>query len=241
MNIEDLSKSQLLLLTILVNFVTAIATAVLTVSLLDDAPQTVTQTVNRIVERTIETVTPSTPQTITETVVINNEEFRTEAIAASVARTVSLKVKEDEPALAVGIYLSGAQAIATYLETPPKTVFVSFQDGTTVEAILAGNDAGVVVYRFAAGTTLPQAPEGTFVEQASLKQGQTVISIGADGSAVVGIISKVDQTGVYTSLPSVPPGTGAVNLDGNIIGIGTPTAGLFINDGKVAKILSGNQ
>ncbi|HEX8591514.1 MAG TPA: hypothetical protein VF696_02070 [Candidatus Paceibacterota bacterium] len=34
MNIDDLSKSQLLLLTILVNFVVSIATAVLTVSLL---------------------------------------------------------------------------------------------------------------------------------------------------------------------------------------------------------------
>lgn len=240
MNIEDLSKSQLLLLTILVNFVTAIATAVLTVSLLDDAPQTVTQTVNRIVERTIETVAPSEPQTITETVVVNNEEFRTEAIAESVARTVSLHGEEGEPAIGVGIYLSGAQAVATYLDTPPKTIFVSFQDTTSIEGILAGTDSGIAVYRFPAGTTLPPAPDGVFVDQLSLKQGQTVIGIAGDGSAVVGIVSKVDVSGVYTSLPAVPAGSGAVNLDGDIIGVATPTPGLFINEGKVGAILSGS-
>jgi len=38
MDFEGLSKSQLILLTILVNFVTSVATGILTVSLLDYAP-----------------------------------------------------------------------------------------------------------------------------------------------------------------------------------------------------------
>ena len=54
MNIEELSKSQLILLTILVNFVTSVATGILTASP-DRAIAFVTQTATCAVERTIET------------------------------------------------------------------------------------------------------------------------------------------------------------------------------------------
>ncbi len=65
---EDLNKSQLILLAILVSFVTSITTGVLTVSMLTEDAPTVTQTINRVVERTIEKVVPGETKTVVKEV-----------------------------------------------------------------------------------------------------------------------------------------------------------------------------
>ena len=56
---EDLSKTQIILLGLLVSFVSSVAISIMTYSLLSEAPATITQTINRVVERTIETVVPT--------------------------------------------------------------------------------------------------------------------------------------------------------------------------------------
>ena len=58
MDIQDLNKSQLILLAILISFVTSIATGISTVTLMQQAPSSVTVPINRIVKQTIEKVVP---------------------------------------------------------------------------------------------------------------------------------------------------------------------------------------
>jgi hypothetical protein len=130
MNIEDLSKQQLLLLMILVNFVVSIATGVLTVSFLNQAPTIVTQTVNQIVDHTIQTVTqvpgltaPSQPSV---------EDLLSTAIAAESARSVTIHAgASTTPAVAVGVYLPKSKAVATLAGASlPKEATIVFFDGS---------------------------------------------------------------------------------------------------------------
>ncbi|HRH24398.1 MAG TPA: hypothetical protein PK109_02310 [Candidatus Paceibacterota bacterium] len=219
MDIEDLSKSQLLLLTILVNFVVSIATGVLTVSLLDEAPTTVTQTVNRIVDHTIETVTTQVP-TIGKDSTPSSEELLTAAIAENAEHMVTISYRVGAESTVVnGLYLPSTRLVMTASSNMPGHITVTFPNGAAVEADRTASDGTLMRYGFAADAVLPQASTLTLVPASSLKQGQTIIGLSADGKAVTGIIGKVDTDGIHAELPAVSPGAPIVNLSGAVIGI----------------------
>lgn len=220
MDIEDLSKSQLLLLTILVNFVVSIATGVLTVSLLDQAPTTVTQTVNRIVDHTIETVTTQVPSISNQGgSAPSSEELLTKAIAGNSARSVEIFRTGGTVVSARGVYLPLSKVVATVSNDLPRHVTVRFSDGTTLEADRTKEDSSLKLYAFAADAKLPSAPAAKLLPIAEVKQGQTAIGLDAANAAVTGIVAKTDATGIYASLPNMMNGSAIVNLSGELIGI----------------------
>ncbi len=57
MDIKELDKKQLILVTLLITFVVSIATGIITVSLMQQMPESVPQTINNVIQRTIEKVT----------------------------------------------------------------------------------------------------------------------------------------------------------------------------------------
>lgn len=57
MDIKELNKTQLILLTLLITFVVSIATGIVTVTLMQQMPKAATQTINNVIQRTIEKVT----------------------------------------------------------------------------------------------------------------------------------------------------------------------------------------
>jgi hypothetical protein len=243
MNIEELSKSQLILLTILVNFVTSVATGILTVSLLDKAPPFVTPTVNRVVERTIETVAQAAPAAIIQAPAPSNQDLVTSALGATATRAVVIYsgvTGTSTPAISVGTFLPKARAVATASqEALPKEALIEFPGGIYVPASLAHDGDGIMIYGFSDKAVLPKVNAVSLIATSDLKLGETALAIGADGSASTGIIARVDNKNVYTTLPDIGAGSAAVNLAGNLIGIGVGSkAGLLIPANKITTLLT---
>lgn len=222
MDIEDLNKTQLLLLTLLVNFVTSIATGVLTVSLLDDNSPTVTQTVNRIVERTVDTVTAPAPviPAIGKPTPLppTDEERRTAAISADAGRRVAIyKTATAKVPLATGTYLPKTRAVVSTATGLPSEVVVVFADGTSAPASRSKVGSGITIHGFSDDAKLPEASVPKLIPKAEVRLGQTVLGIMADGSVTRGIVTKVEGV-VAADMGVIPAGASAVDLDGNIVG-----------------------
>lgn len=94
---EELNKTQVILLALLISFVTSIATGIATVSLVEKAPTDVTRVISRIIEQPveIETIVPGETEVITktETVIVKEED----AIVAAIDRVSQSMVRIFSP------------------------------------------------------------------------------------------------------------------------------------------------
>lgn len=203
---EDLTKQQIVLVTLLVSFVTSIATGIVTVTLMDQAPTGVTQTINRVVERTIERVVsePSKSQSSSvvtkETIVVKEDDLVVSAIEKSAQSLVRLQsgAEEGSQVVALGVILTkdGIFAVdasnivigARYLVRLSDDVLLSAERVYNAEA------QGLVLFK-----ALPEKDKpvtfvpATLADSNGLKLGQTVVYLGGKESnnAKTGLISNL--------------------------------------------------
>ncbi len=179
MDLEHLNKSQIVLLTLLVSFVTSIATGIVAVTLMQQAPPAITQTVNRIVERTIEKVVPSVqtaaaaavaPPVTEKTVVVHQSDQLTDAVAKTTPIAVRLFGQtKDEQGYTIDVFL-GLGVVATNdglifadatMMSDDAAVTVVRSDGIKVEAKVVGRDKDAGIVRLQAATTTDLIKDGT--------------------------------------------------------------------------------
>jgi len=221
MDLEELNKTQIILLTLLVSFVTSIATGIITVTLMDQAPPAVTQTINRIVERTIERVVPAEVDgnkevTVIEketTIVVKEEDLITESIEKNRRKIVRLvtvipgeivdgegtstpEVTREYVFHGIGVIVSeGGQLVtAPDLADIEELVAITF-DGVEHDVSLIRNSRDLALLQIEKNTpeeVISLSPV-VFVDSRSLKLGQTVIVIGGEDrtSVSMGIIASL--------------------------------------------------
>jgi len=201
---ENLTKQQIVLVTLLVSFVTSIATGIVTVSLMDQAPTGVTQTINRVIERTIEKVIQTPAQSasvvIRETVVVKEDDQVVTAVEKNSPSVVRLVWGNQDASsiIAFGAILTKEGIfVVDANNTLTDTTYSArlFDDSVyPAERIYNAVDQGLVLFKI----ILKKDEQKTFVpvtlaDSDTLKLGQTVVLItGRESNSVeTGLISNL--------------------------------------------------
>jgi S1-C subfamily serine protease len=205
MEIEELNKTQLVLLALLVSFVTSIATGIATVSLIEQAPSDVTRVINRVVERTVETIKPvqgASVITKETTVIVKEEDAITNGIALVKASSVAVQT-EAGLVLGSGFVTKAGTLVVTNssLVSVGGSYIITFTDGATTTAkTLAEDDKNGIAL-----LTLGEEKSNASIKignVGNLKLGQSILVVRGSGNNVAtGIISELVMKTV--EVPSV--------------------------------------
>lgn len=236
MDLEHLTKHQIVLLTLLVSFVTSIATGIVTVSLMNQAPPEISRTINQIVERTVQTVSapvtqPAAVATTQKTVVVKEDDLTAQSIAQvqkGIVRIVDSAAPDQLVARGVIVAQDGtAYTDRAALELSGATNFVAIlSDGTRVAAAVAKEQATSSPFlqlQLAVGTSTGFAPV-PLADPRKISLGTTVIRIGGGGADTVGtgVVASLPHQGlIEASVASATPGSLLVSLFGEVVGITT--------------------
>ncbi len=213
MELEKLTKTQIVLLTLFVSFVTSIATGITTVTLMDQAPPGITNTISKVVQTTIERVVPGETQgaTVVKTVVVKEEDLIANAIENNKQSHVYLSLalteekkegEQQEDALKKGAFVAegfivsgdGLMVADSALVPDKENLIATLSDGTVVPAqvVIRDEARGIVLL-----TLLRGDKEITHVNLAnsdSVKLGEVVVTLGGTDNLhiLTGVVSRLD-------------------------------------------------
>ena len=251
MSIEELTKSQIVLLTLLVSFITSIATGIVTVSLFQQAPPSIVQNVSRVIEETVQTVAPvgqsaAAQKTQEKTIVVDDSNLVSAAVArASVSLVRIYTADADVPqflGLGVVIGKDGTIAADSSALADVTDANLTLQDGSIVRAFIRKRDGGSgIAYLIAATSTTQTAPnwQPIAISTAHPVLGESIIALSGKSVARIapGVITALVSSGVASTSPqvietnisgdSILAGSPTIDLQGALVGLNTGVADAY--------------
>ncbi len=203
---ENLTKQQIILLTLLISFITSIATGIVTVSLMNQAPVGVVQTINRVVEKTIQTVTTPAKETQTvvkETILVNLDDQVVNAVEKTSKSVIRIYRTNTDPFSGSNpMVFIGLGAVITddgIVVTDGSLIAEGGKYFTTIEGdklidlsiLRVVNGEQVALLKIKNDEKNPMIFSKVSVSKSDLKLGQTVIYIGGEvkNTVSIGIVS----------------------------------------------------
>lgn len=246
MDIEKLTKSQIVLLTLLISFVTSIATGIVTVSLMQQAPPAVAETVNRVIENTIETVSTSTKgqtaavvQTQQKTVIVNEADLIAQAVKQVSPSVVQIYTDDTQQPqfLGLGVVVDASGTIAADIgalgDEPDATIEQG--NGTLVRSLVTSRDTSSGLLYLTPASTTPASVSWTpaSLDASEPSLGDVVVAI--DGQSTVqiaqGLVTELVPADKSSAAPGIiatdiapsfiEPGSVIVDTSGNVVGVST--------------------
>ncbi len=245
---EHLNKSQIVLLTLFVSFVSSMATGIVVVTLMQQSPEPVLQTITNVVERTIEKIVPTIVEKPGKTIVVKDEDLVVAAIERNSKSIVALKFTSEEGtriSIGVGTIVSADGLIVTDKRNFDSGLVSTTVDGVSYKVELVKNDKDgllvlarlVPVIPLATSTKPAVFTPVTFGNTDVLKIGQTAIIIGGrDGKTVsAGLVTNLDirtvinketkvetkildNIGISQRLAATSNGAPIITLSGEVVG-----------------------
>ena len=230
MDIKDLNKSQLILLAVLLSFITSIATGITTVTLMQQAPPSFTAPVNRIIQQTVEKIQQVEGKTVTQTVVVKEEDLVVDAIAKNQTAVFSISKEvqnadfsTSEVSAGHGFAISsdGVIVVDALLVPDKGNYYVKNSSGKFKADFVSTNKAGFSFLKIGAavnGTDKLLLTVPAFGDLSKMKIGQQVLVLGNTVSSSIfeGLNSN---KGIDLNVNKSNTGGLVLNLDGEAIGV----------------------
>lgn len=231
MDIKDLNKTQLILLAVLLSFITSIATGITTVTLMQQAPASFIAPVNRVIQQTVEKIQQVEGKTITQTVVVKEEDLVVDAIAKNQSAVFGVYKSTQDPATLTTTEAGVGRGFAVSTDgiivvdanlVPDKGVYYVKNDSGKFKADFVSTDkAGFSFLKV--GAAVNGKDKLTFTVPAfgdlnKMKIGQQVILLGSSVSSSIfeGLNANKDLD-LNVSKSNI--GALVLNLDGEALGI----------------------
>jgi len=198
MELEKLTKTQTVLLTLLVSFVTSIATGITTVTLMDQAAPGATYSISKVVERTIEKVVPEKTQgaSTIKTVIVKEENL----IAEAVARNTPYLVRITKPGIGEGaksIFVASGFVLQSSGIVVTDSLYITGDVKYDIELSGGGSYQAKAVFQ--------DKKQGVALLAISLEEGKTIGAVGLTNSDSVKLgQTAISLSGIYS--PSISVG-----------------------------------